>query len=57
MFLIKNDVDLLTESGFQKINNFCRCLEFGRISNEQNEDCLDYIKDPKESFLEEIPSE
>ena len=54
MFLIKNDVDLLTECGFLKIDNNRLCLEFKIFLVEQIEDYLDYIKNEEESLLEKI---
>ena len=45
MFLIKNNVDLLSECGYLK-NDIKRLnLEFKKILMEQNEDYLDFIKD------------
>ena len=52
IFLIKNDNDLLTESGFLKddINRLNK--EFKKILIEQNEEYLDYIKNEEESIVE-----
>ena len=54
MFLIENDVDLFSECGFLKSDIHCLCLELRKILNEQNEDCLDHIKDQEESIIEKI---
>ena len=54
MFLIENDSDLLTESGFLKddINDLRR--EYKIISIEENEDHLPYIRDQEESIIEKF---
>ena len=52
MFLIKNDVDLFSESGFLKSDINRLCLELKKILNEQNEDCLDHTKDQEVSIME-----
>ena len=41
MFLIKNDIILLTEYVFLKNNINCRCLWFKIILMNQNEEYLD----------------
>ena len=52
-FLIKNDVDLVTEVGFLKNDINCLCLKFKK-KTAQNEDFLDYIKNEEESINERI---
>ena len=52
MFLIKNEVALLHERGFSKINIVRLCKEFNKILNEQIEEYLDYIRNEEESFIE-----
>ena len=54
MFLIKNDVDLLNEGSCLKIDASRFNLEFKNILMEQNEECLDYIKNEEESIIEKI---
>ena len=54
IFLIKNDVDLLNECGCLKIDASRFNLEFKNILMEQNEECLDYIKNEEESIIEKI---
>ena len=44
MFLIKNDVDLLVEFGFSKIDGRWLSQEFENILYEQFEDYVNYIK-------------
>ena len=48
MFLIKNDVDLLTECGYLKndISRFCE--DFKNLLSEQNEDYLNYVKNEED---------
>ena len=54
MFLIKNDIDLLTECGFLKSDINSLCEEFKRILPDQNEEYLSYFKKEEESILERI---
>ena len=54
LFLIKNGDDSLTECGFLKSDIHHLCLEFKKNLPEQNEEYLDYIRNQKESILEEI---
>ena len=54
MFLIKNDVDLLTECGYLKNDNNRLWLEFKKILLEQNEDYLEYIRKEEETNIERI---
>ena len=51
-FLIKNDVDLLTESGFLKNDINRLCFEFKNFLMERNEEILDFIKNEEESIFE-----
>ena len=52
IFLIKNDVNFLYESGFLKNNvNFLN-KQFKNILLELNEDYFDHIKNQEESILE-----
>ena len=44
LVLIKNDVNLLTEYCFLKIDCICLCLELETLIIEQSEDCLHYNK-------------
>ena len=52
MFLIKNDDDLLTESGYLKSVISRLNKEFKTILIEQNEEYLDFIKTQEESNIE-----
>ena len=54
MFLIRNDIIFLYESGFLKgdINSLYK--ELKNILLELNEDCLDYIKNEEEAIIEKI---
>ena len=53
-FLIQNDDDLLTESGFLK-SDFNRLYkEYKTFLMEQNEEYLNYIKVEEESIIEKI---
>ena len=52
MFLLKNDVDFLNECGFLKGDINFPYEEVKNILLELNEDCLDHIKNQKESVLE-----
>ena len=54
MFLIKNDVDFLTQCGFLKNDINPLFFEFKNILLEQNEDYLDYVKNEEESISEKI---
>ena len=54
LFLIKNDSDLLKESGFLKSDINRLPLEFKNILLEQYEDKLDHIKKEKEYIIENI---
>ena len=54
MFLIKNDVDLLTEGDFMNKDIIRLCLELKIILMEHNEGYLDFIKDQEESIIETI---
>ena len=54
MFLFKNDIDLLTECGFLKVDNNHLCTNFKNILQEQNEEYLAYMKNQEESFIEKI---
>ena len=54
MFILKNDIDLLTESELLK-SDFNRLRkEFKNILIEQNEELLNFIKNQKESVIEKI---
>ena len=54
MFLIKNDVDLITECGFLKndINGLTK--ELKNILMEQNENFLVVFKNEEECFIEKL---
>ena len=52
MFLNKNDVNLLYESGFSKGDIHYLYKKFKNISLELNEEYLDYIENEKESKIE-----
>ena len=52
MFLFENDVHLLQECIFVKIDNIRLCLEHKKFSEEQNEVYLDLINRQEESVLE-----
>ena len=54
MFLIKNDVNFLYESGFLKSNINFLYKEFKNILLELNEDYLDHIKNQEESKIEKF---
>ena len=54
LFLIKNDVNFLYESGFLKGDINFLYKEFENILLELNEDYLDYIKNQEESILEKF---
>ena len=54
MFLFKNDVDLLAECGYLKNDNNSLCLEFKKISLEQNKEYIDFIKIGKKTIIEKI---
>ena len=54
MFLIKNDVNLLYESGFLKGAIHYLYKKIRDILLELNEEYLDYIKNEEESVLEKF---
>ena len=51
-FLIKNDVDILSECADIKGDINRLCLEFKNVLLEQNEEYLDYIKNEEEISIE-----
>ena len=54
MFLIKNDINFVSECGFLKGDIIFLYKEFKNILIELNEDCLDYIKNEEEAIIEKI---
>ena len=54
MFLIKNDVNFLYESGFLKRDINFLYKEFKNILLELNEDYLDHIKNQEKARIEKI---
>ena len=54
MFLIKYDVDLLTECGFFKSDINRLHLEYKNILMQENEENLDFFKNEEESIIERI---
>ena len=54
MFLIKNDVNLLSECGFLKVDIQYLYKKFKSILLEWNEEYLDHIKNEEESISEKI---
>ena len=54
MFLLKNDIELLTESGLLKSDINRLCKEFKNILIDQNEELLNFIKNQKKSVIEKI---
>ena len=52
IFLIQNDTDLLKECGFLKYGVHSLNKEVKNILMEENEECLDYIKNEEESINE-----
>ena len=56
MFLNKNDVDLLMESGYLKNDVISLNEECKNILLEQKEEYLNYIKNETESIIEKILS-
>ena len=52
--LFKNDANLLNECGFSKNDINRLSLEFKIISLEQNEEYSDFIKNEKQSIIEQI---
>ena len=54
MSLIKNDKDLLLETGFIERDMNRLYLEFKIILMEQHEEYLDYVKNDEESIFEKF---
>ena len=54
MFLIKNDVDLLTECGYIRNDVNRLRLKFKKTLMDQNEDYSEYIKNEEESILKKL---
>ena len=54
MFFFKNEGDLLHESVYLKKDNNRLRLQNKKVSMEQNDDYLDYIKNQEKSIIEEI---
>ena len=54
MFLIKNDVDFLYESGYLQGDINFLYKEFKIILLDLNENYLDYIKNQEEAIIEKI---
>ena len=54
MFLIKNDVNFLYESGFLKGDTNFLYKEFKNILLELNQEYLDHFKNPEESILDKF---
>ena len=54
LFLIKNDVNFLYESGFLKSDINFLYKEFRNILLELNEEYLDHIKNQEDSIIEKI---
>ena len=52
MFLIENDIDLLTECDFLKNDGNRPCVDFKNIIPDQNEDYHIYIKNGEGSVFE-----
>ena len=56
ILLIQNDQYLSKECGFLKIDVHRLSLEFKKISLEEIEDYIDYIKNEEESIFERFPN-
>ena len=52
MFLIKNDVVVITECGYLKNDINRLCLGFIIVLMEHKEECFDYVKIEQESIIE-----
>ena len=54
MLIVRKDDDLLNESGFLRNDNIRLYEHYKKLSNEQNEDHLDYIKHAEEVIFEKL---
>ena len=57
LFLFKNDVDILHECSYLKTDINWLCLEFDKLSMEDNEEELNYFENEAEATSETILNE